>query len=44
MQIGTKVMTILIFMREIGIHFNVNKMLATDAYAKRIEEGGLTFF
>lgn len=32
------------FMRDIGVHFNVNKMLATDAYAKRIEEGGLTFF
>lgn len=32
------------FMREIGIHFNVNKMLATDAYSRRIEEGGLTFF
>lgn len=32
------------FMREVGVHFNVNKMLATDAYAKRIKEGGLTFF
>lgn len=32
------------FMRDIGVHFNVNKMLATDAYAKRLEEGGLTFF
>lgn len=32
------------FMREIGIHFNVNKMLATDAYSKRLEQGGLTFF
>ncbi len=32
------------FMREIGIHFNVNKMLSNEIYAKRIEEGGLTFF
>lgn len=31
------------FMREIGIHFNVNTMLAADAYAKRIKQGGLTF-
>lgn len=31
------------FMRDIGTHFNVNKMLATDAYKKRMEEGGLTF-
>lgn len=32
------------FMRDIGTHFNVNKMLATDAYSRRMEEGGLTFF
>lgn len=31
------------FMRNIGIHFNVNKMLATDCYKKRLEQGGLTF-
>lgn len=31
------------FMRDVGIHFNVNTMLQADAYAKRIEEGGLTF-
>ncbi len=31
------------FMREVGVHFNVNKMLATDCYKKRIENGGLTF-
>lgn len=31
------------FMREIGVHFNVNKMLATDCYKKRVENGGLTF-
>lgn len=32
------------FMREIGIHFNVNKMLSNEMYSTRIEEGGLTFF
>ena len=32
------------FMREIGVHFNVNKMITNEIYAKRIEEGGLTFF
>ncbi len=32
------------FMREIGVHFNVNKMLSNEIYANRIEEGGLTFF
>lgn len=31
------------FMRDIGIHFNINKMLAAETYAKRLEEGGLTF-
>ena len=31
------------FMRDVGVHFNVNKMLAADAYAKRMEAGGLTF-
>jgi tyrosyl-tRNA synthetase len=31
------------FMREIGIHFNINKMLATDVYKNRLEQGGLTF-
>lgn len=31
------------FMRDIGIHFNVNKMLSADAYANRLSEGGLTF-
>ena len=31
------------FMREIGVHFNVNVMLSADAYAKRIKQGGLTF-
>ena len=32
------------FMREIGIHFNVNKMLSNEIYKNRIDEGGLTFF
>lgn len=32
------------FMRDIGIHFNVNHMLSNDIYANRIKEGGLTFF
>lgn len=31
------------FMREIGVHFSVNKMLQTDAYKNRMEKG-LTFF
>ena len=32
------------FMREIGVHFNINKMLSNDIYSNRIEEGGLTLF
>lgn len=32
------------FMRDIGSHFNVNKMLATQIYDNRLKEGGLTFF
>lgn len=32
------------FMREVGVHFNVNKMLSSEIYASRIEEGGLTFY
>ena len=31
------------FMRNVGIHFNINKMLATECYKNRLEEGGLTF-
>lgn len=31
------------FLREIGIHFSVNKMLAADCYKQRLEKG-LTFF
>lgn len=32
------------FMRDIGVHFNINKMLTNDIYANRLKEGGLTFF
>lgn len=39
-----KNLTYIDFMREIGVHFNVNKMLSNDIYANRINEGGLTFF
>ncbi|NLL02155.1 MAG: tyrosine--tRNA ligase [Mollicutes bacterium] len=31
------------FMREVGVHFNVKKMLSADCYKKRLENGGLTF-
>ena len=31
------------FMRDIGTHFNVNKMLAAETYSNRLKEGGLTF-
>lgn len=31
------------FMRDVGTYFNVNKMLSNDAYARRLEQGGLTF-
>ena len=32
------------FMRDVGVHFNVNKMISNEIYSKRMEEGGLTFF
>lgn len=32
------------FMRDVGVHFNVNKMIANEIYNKRMQEGGLTFF
>lgn len=32
------------FMRDIGVHFNINKMLSNEIYKNRIENGGLTFF
>lgn len=31
------------FMRDVGVHFNVNNMLSADCYKKRLENGGLTF-
>ena len=31
------------FLRDIGVHFNVNTMLSADCYKKRLENGGLTF-
>lgn len=31
------------FMRDVGVYFNVNKMLANEAYSRRLKEGGLTF-
>ena len=31
------------FMRDVGVHFNVNNMLSADCYKKRLESGGLTF-
>ncbi|MFA6782406.1 MAG: tyrosine--tRNA ligase, partial [Sedimentibacter sp.] len=31
------------FMREVGVHFSVNKMIAADCYKNRMEQG-LTFF
>jgi tyrosyl-tRNA synthetase len=31
------------FMRLVGVHFNINTMLAADAYANRLKQGGLTF-
>ena len=32
------------FMRDYGIHFNINKMLSSQIYDNRLESGGLTFF
>ena len=32
------------FMREVGVHFNVNKMISNEIYANRLKEGELTFF
>ena len=31
------------FMRDIGVHFNINTMLNAECYKKRMENGGLTF-
>ena len=32
------------FMRDYGVHFNVNKMLASEIYDNRLKSGGLTLF
>ena len=31
-------------MRDYGVHFNINKMLASEIYNNRLENGGLTLF
>lgn len=31
------------FLRDVGIHFNVNEMLTKDLYKNRLQKGGLTF-
>lgn len=31
------------FLREVGIHFNIAKMIRAQAYEQRMKEGGLTF-
>lgn len=31
------------FMREVGVHFNINEMLTKDLYKNRLARGGLTF-
>ena len=39
-----KNLTYIDFMREYGVHFNINKMLSSEIYNNRLENGGLTFF
>ena len=31
------------FLRDVGVHFNINEMLAKDLYKNRLAKGGLTF-
>ncbi len=31
------------FLRDVGVHFNVNEMLSKDLYKSRLDKGGLTF-
>ncbi len=31
------------FLRDVGVHFNVNEMLSKDLYKSRLQQGGLTF-
>ena len=38
-----KFATYIDFLRDVGVHFNVNEMLRNDLYKSRLEKGGLTF-
>lgn len=38
-----KPVTYIDFLRDIGVHFNINEMLTKDLYKNRLEKGGLTF-
>ncbi len=38
-----KTETYIDFLREVGVHFNVNEMLRNDLYKNRLQQGGLTF-
>ncbi len=31
------------FLRDVGVHFNINEMLSKDLYKNRLQQGGLTF-
>jgi len=31
------------FLRDVGVHFNINEMLSKDLYKNRLKKGGLTF-
>lgn len=37
-------LTYIDFMRDYGVHFNINKMLSSEIYNNRLSNGGLTFF
>ena len=39
-----KNLTYIDFMRDYGVHFNINKMLSSEIYNNRLSSGGLTFF
>ena len=38
-----KPVTYIDFLRDVGVHFNVNEMLSKDLYKSRLDKGGLTF-
>ena len=38
-----KPITYIDFLRDIGVHFNINEMLSKDLYKNRLKKGGLTF-